>query len=72
MLLKANLSPERRKQYFTYLGAAAQLALVLGILLQRLDNPGLDFFVGMLMGFSIVGNLAYLSFTTRSQKENRR
>jgi hypothetical protein len=72
VLLKSNLSPEKRKQYFTWLGAAAQLALVLGILLQQLDNPGLDFFTGMLIGFSIVGNLATLYVFSRSQKENRR
>jgi hypothetical protein len=72
MLLKSNLSPEKRQQYFTWLGAAAQVALVLGILLQRFDSPGLDFFIGMLIGFSIVGNLASLYIISRSQKENRR
>ncbi len=41
-----------------YIGAAAMLALVAAITLSRLDVPGTDFLQGVLMGFSIVGNIA--------------
>ncbi len=69
MLLKLNLSPEKRIRYFTWLGAAAQVALVLAIMIQRLDNPEWDFINGFLIGFSIVGNLAYL-YATRRLNQN--
>jgi hypothetical protein len=59
-------APEERKRYFTYLGAVAQIAFVAGILLGRLDIPGLDFLEGMLLGFSMVGNLAFLFFVGRN------
>jgi hypothetical protein len=62
MMITQNLkrTPEARRRYFTALGAAAQLALVLGIFLGRLEIQNLDFLIGMLYGFSIVGNLAFL------------
>jgi len=68
MYFKSNLSPETRRKYFTWLGAAAQIALVFGILLQRLEIPALDFFTGMLLGFSIVGNLAFIFTISRLNK----
>lgn len=51
--------------------AAAQIALVVGILLSRLDHqvPVLDFFEGVLIGFSIAGNLAGLVNYSRRQGE---
>lgn len=60
MWLKAKRTPEERKKAFTYLGGAAQIALVAAILLGRLDQPGLDFIAGALLGFSLVGNLTFL------------
>lgn len=65
MSIKSNIPSEIRKRYFTWLGAAAQLALVLGIMIQRLDNPDLDFINGFLIGFSIVGNLAFIYTISR-------
>ena len=60
MFIKSNISPENRHKVFTYLFAAAQIAFVLGMVLSRLDWPGMDFLEGLLVGFSLVGNLAYL------------
>jgi hypothetical protein len=63
--IKPKRTSEERHRYFTLLGASAQFALVLGILLGRLDLPNLDFLIGMLYGFSMVGNLAYLVVVVR-------
>ena len=63
--LKLKQTPEERRRYFTILGAAAQLALVFGIFLGRMEIPNLDFIIGMLYGFSLVGNLAYLVVVVR-------
>ena len=41
MLIKKN-----REKRMPYIGAAAQVALVLGISMGYLDNPGLDFITG--------------------------
>ena len=60
MLLKADLKPEVRKKRITYLGGIAQIALVASIFLSRMDLPGLDFVEGILLGFSLVGNLVFL------------
>jgi hypothetical protein len=57
---KLKRTPEARRRYFTALGAAAQLALVLGIFLERLEIQNLDFLIGMLYGFAMVGSLAFL------------
>ena len=70
MIIKSRIKTENREKYFTYLGAAAQLALVLGILLGRIEKPGLDFVTGMLIGFSIVGNLAFLVTISRQNKRS--
>ena len=69
MLIKSHIKPEIREKMFTWLGASAQLALVLGIFLQRLENPNLDFATGFLIGFSIVGNLAFIYTVSREKKE---
>ena len=66
--IKNERNPEERQRYFTVLGACAQFALVLGIILSRLDLSYLDFFIGMLYGFSMVGNLAYLIVVVRDKK----
>lgn len=63
--IKPKRTPEERRRSFTILGAIAQLALVLGILLGRLDLPNLDFLIGMLYGFSMIGNLAFLVVVVR-------
>jgi hypothetical protein len=60
MLIKSNISPKNRQKVFNALFAAAQIAFVLGMVLSRLDWPGMDFLEGLLVGFSLVGNLAYL------------
>lgn len=65
MLIKKGLTSERRERVFVIIGGAAQIALVASITLGRLDIEGLDFLEGMLIGFSIVGNLAYLYTTNR-------
>lgn len=62
MILKAKLTPAERQKYLSILFGVAQIALVLGLILNRLDWVGMDFLEGMLIGFSLVGNLAYLVF----------
>ncbi len=42
------------------LGGAAQLALVASILLDRFTISHTEFIQGMLIGFSVVGNIAWL------------
>ncbi len=65
IMIKSKRTPEERQRYFTILGAFAQFALVLGILIGRLDLPNLDFLIGMLYGFSVAGNLAFLVVVVR-------
>ncbi len=74
MLTKSKINSENRAKYFAVLGGISQLALVLGIFLGRLDNPhpSLDFISGMLMGFSLVGNLAYLVVLSRKWSKHDR
>ena len=62
---KLKRTPEERRRYIPTLGAAAQLALVLGVFLGRLEIQNLDFLIGMLYGFSMVGNLAFLFVVAR-------
>ena len=68
MIIK-KVKPTQSKQFTIWFGAAAQLAFVVGILLGRLENPKLAFFEGLLLGFSMVGNL-YLLTQTRHLKDN--
>jgi len=49
------------------LGGVAQLALVASFLLGQFNVSHTDFLQGMLIGFSVVGNLALL-FSLRSKK----
>ena len=51
--------------------AAAQFSLVAGLLLIRLEirHPAVNFLTGMLLGFSIVGNIAALIKFGRTQRE---
>jgi hypothetical protein len=72
MIIKSKIKPENRRQLLTALGPLAWLAITLSIFLGRMENPDLDFINGFLLGFSIVGNLAYIYVTTRYLKENRR
>ena len=65
--IKPKRTPEERKRYFTILGACAQFTLVVAIMLGRLDLPNLDFLIGMLYGFSLTGNLAYLIVVVRQK-----
>ncbi len=48
-----------------WLGPAAQLALACALVLDRFQGPANDFLIGFLIGFSLVGSLAYLCFSTR-------
>jgi len=65
MFLKQNIKPENRRQLLFALGPLAWLAFMMSVFLGRLEYPHLDFLIGFLTGFSIVGNLAYLYVTTR-------
>ena len=56
MILK-KVKAEKRESYFRWMGAAAQLALLAAIALSRLEVPHSDFIQGLLMGYSVVGNL---------------
>jgi len=69
MLLKIRLRSENRKKYIAYLGGASQAALVTGILLSRIDIPGFDFVEGLLIGFSMVGNLTFIIYYLRNRSE---
>jgi len=71
-MFKSKIKPENRMQMLIALGPLAWLALTSSIFLGRMENPNLDFINGFLLGFSIVGNLAYIYVTTRYLKENRR
>ena len=68
MWIKSWIEPENRVRYFTWLGCAAQIALVLGISLEWLNNPTLSFLSGILIGFSLVGNLAFLVTISRTHQ----
>lgn len=65
MLGKPKLTPETRLQLLIALGPLSGLAFIMSVFLGRLENPELDFLSGFLIGFSIVGNLAYIYVTTR-------
>jgi len=71
MFLKSKIKLEERKKFLVYIGGAAQIALVASIFLSRLDLPGFDFLEGMLLGFSIVGNLAFLVSINRKTRGGR-
>lgn len=64
-LSKTKRTPEERKKIFSILGGTAQLALVLAIILGRIEVTNLDFIIGMLYGFSMVGNLAFIISISR-------
>lgn len=68
MLIKS-AKLEDRVKYFQWMGGCAQLALVLGIVLSKLDNPHplVNFASGILIGFSMVGNLAFIYTISRSK-----
>jgi hypothetical protein len=67
MILKARQTPEERQKYFTIIGKLALIALITAITLGRLEFLKLDFVIGMLYGFSVVGNIAYLVVIGRSK-----
>ena len=70
MLLKSSQTPEQRRKTLVTIGGIAQIALVTGIILSRLDINGLDFFEGVLFGFSTVGNLAVLYYFNRGRQSS--
>ena len=65
MSWKSKLTPESRIKLLIALGPLSGLAFVLSVFLGRLQDPHLDFLSGFLIGFAIVGNLAYIYVTTR-------
>ena len=69
MIAKPWIKLGDRHTNFTWLGYAAQIALAFSILLERLGNPALDFISGLLLGFSLVGNLAFIFAIAREKKE---
>ncbi len=66
-MIKLLVKPKDQARFFTWLGAISQIAFALAILLGRVSNPVLDFWAGALLGFSLVGNLAYL-YNVRRKK----
>jgi hypothetical protein len=72
MIIKSKISPHWRKQLLIALGPLAWLAFLASIVLERLGNPDLDFLIGFLTGFSIVGNLVYIYVMTRHLRNIRR
>jgi hypothetical protein len=65
MSWKSKLSHESRIRLLIALGPLSALAFILSVFLGRMQNPDLDFLSGFLIGFSIVGNLAYIYVITR-------
>lgn len=65
MLWKSKLTPDSRIKLLIALGPLSGLAFVLSVYIGRLQDPNLDFLLGFLIGFSIVGNLAYIYATTQ-------
>ena len=61
MIIK-RVKPEKRDNFFTILFSISQLAIVISIFLSRMESeiPAVNFITGILMGFSIVGNIAFL------------
>ena len=72
MHMKDEFKPQTRIQLLIALGPLAWLALILSIFLGGMNNPGLDFLIGFLVGLSIVGNLAYIIVVTRYLRKNWR
>lgn len=65
MSLKSKLTPESRIRLLIALGPLSGLAFVLSVFFGRLQDTNLDFLSGFLIGFSIIGNLAYIYVITR-------
>ena len=65
MSWKSKISPESRIRLLMALGPLSSLAFILSVILSRLQNPNLDFLSGFLIGFAIVGNMAFVYVTTR-------
>jgi hypothetical protein len=61
---------QNRDRAFRYLFAAAQFSFFVSLLLQRVPGDPLPFLVGMLQGFSLVGNLASIIYFSRNLKSN--
>jgi hypothetical protein len=55
-----------RSRLKPFLGPLAQLAFVAAIVMDRLGDPSLSFVTGILMGFSVVGNIMFLYTSARS------
>ena len=72
MIIKSKLAPETRMRLLIALGPLSGLAFILSIFLGRLEDSNLDFISGFLIGFSIVGNLAYIYVTTRYLRNKNR
>jgi hypothetical protein len=70
MILRA-LQPKYREKAMQWLQAAAMLAFCVAILLNRFveDSPFVSLLSGILLGFSIVGNLISLYY--RSHKPDK-
>ena len=69
MIAKPWIKAENRRKYFIRLGGVAQITLVLSILLGRLEYPAVDFLSGLFLGFSLVGNLAFLYTLSQNKSE---
>jgi hypothetical protein len=60
MILR-KIPPEKREPFIWYMLAAAQLSMVVGGILGHFFEDKVPFLVGMLNGFSLVGNLFFLT-----------
>lgn len=67
MLTKIKPKPQKRKVLLNFLGGLAQVSLVASIFLSQLDLAGMDFLEGVLLGFSMVGNLVYIYHLSRNR-----
>ena len=72
MIIKSFIKPQDREKFFIRFGGIAQLCFVAAILLGRMEDPRLDFITGLLMGLSMVGNLAFIYTVSRKASNQRR
>jgi hypothetical protein len=72
VIIKSFIKPQDREKFFIRFGGIAQLCFVAAIFLGRMEDPRLDFITGLLMGFSMVGNLVFVYNVSRKVNKQRR
>ncbi|MEJ2757766.1 MAG: hypothetical protein P8046_04710 [Anaerolineales bacterium] len=65
--LVKNWKAKSQSLLMPYMGGIAMLALVVSFVLYWFSVPGVAFLHGVLIGFSIVGNLAFLQYWRKKE-----